>query len=294
MTLSSMTGFARTEGSSGASRWAWEVRSVNGRGLDVRLRLPPGWDRIDQPGRAIVQRLIGRGNVSATLTIASTTTASALRINEAALAAAVEIAEKVHAALGGVPATVDGILALPGIVEREDEAAEGASEALAAAVVAGFEAAVDSMLAARRAEGAALGEILGRHLDEIGSLTAAAAAIAARTPEAVRARLAEQVRRIVEASPGLDPVRLHQEAALVAARADVAEELDRLAAHVAQGRGMLAGGGAIGRKLDFLAQELGREANTLCSKAADLELTRLGIDLKLAVEKLREQVQNLE
>jgi len=258
MALSSMTGFARKDGSARGFAWTWEVRSVNGRGFDLRLRLPGGWDRIDPAVRAHAQAR----------------------------------SERVRRLAGSPPVTVEALLAMPGVLARVEQGA--VDDESAAVLVAGFVAAADALAAARRAEGTALAEILDRHLDEIGRLTLEARALAEAQPEGVRIRIAEQLRRLLDAAPMLDAARLHQEAALVAARADVAEEIDRLAAHVEQGRRLVGGGGMVGRKLDFLAQELAREANTLCSKASDLELTRVGLDLKLAVEKLREQVQNVE
>lgn len=291
MALSSMTGFARKDGSARGFVWAWEVRSVNGRGFDLRLRLPGGWDRIDPPVREYAQKRFGRGSISASLTI-SGAEAAGVHLDEAALAAALALAERVRRLAGSPPVTVEALLAMPGVLSRTDSGA--ADDESAAEVVAGFAAAADALAAARVVEGAALGEILDRHLDEIGRLTNAARALAEAQPERMRQRIVEQVRRLLDAAPMLDAARLHQEAALVAARADIAEEIDRLAAHVDQGRRLVSAGGMVGRKLDFLAQELGREANTLCSKAGELDLTRVGLDLKLAVEKLREQVQNVE
>jgi uncharacterized protein (TIGR00255 family) len=296
MPVSSMTGFARVAGASEGARWTWEIRSVNAKGLDVRLRLPPQCEAIEQAARLAAQDRLARGAVQATLTVERPPTDAVVRINEAALssvlAAAAAIAERVPGA--GAP-SVDAILAQRGVVEfvEPEETAEERA-AFAEAVAADFSAALDLLVAARRGEGAALGSVLDERLARISALTGQADASPARTPESVRARLADQVAALLGTGLALDPDRLHQEAALLATRADVREELDRLAAHVAAARVLLAEGGAIGRRLDFLAQEFGREANTLCAKSNDRALTAIGLELKAVIEQFREQVQNVE
>ena len=296
MSLASMTGFARRDGTEGAVRWTWEVRSVNGRGLDVRLRLPPGFDAVDPPVRAAIGRLLTRGNVTANLAIETDAAAAGgLRLNERALESALAAAEIVRARTGGPPPSVDAILGLRGVLEPAEAVPdEAARRRVEIAVLAGFDQALAALVAARREEGAAIGAVVGGQIDQIEALAAQAAASDSRRPETIRARLAEQVRRLLDAAPSLDPERLHQEAVMIATRADVQEEIDRLVAHVAQGRELLAKGGAVGRRLDFLAQEYAREANTLCSKAGDPALTRTGLELKAVIDQLREQVQNLE
>jgi uncharacterized protein (TIGR00255 family) len=296
MSLSSMTGFARRDGVEATPRWTWELRSVNGRGLDVRLRLPPGFEAVDVPARASIGRALIRGSVTANLTVEMPSAGGAgVRLNERALASVLEAAEQVRLRIGGAPPSVEGLLALRGVLEpAEAEADPDAHARLESAVLAGLEAALVELVAARRGEGAAVAGIVAGQLDAIEALARRAAAAEGRRPEAIRARLAEQVRRLVDASPALDAERLHQEAVLIATRADVQEEIDRLTAHVGQGRALIAEGGAVGRRLDFLAQEFGREANTLCSKANDAELTRIGLELKAVIDQLREQVQNLE
>lgn len=295
MALVSMTGFARADGSAGASRWAWEVRSVNGKGLDVRLRLPPGFERLELPARERIAARLVRGSVQAALSLSAGEGGQQLRINEAALARVIEAMATIGTRLAVQPPTLDGILAIRGVVEVEDALAdEDARAAVDAAVLAGLDTALADLAAVRRREGEALRRVLSLRLDEIARLTAAAEACPARTPEAIRTRLAEQVAVLLDAAPALDPDRLHQEAVLLAAKADIREELDRLVAHVAAARGLIADDAPAGRRLDFLAQEFNREVNTLCAKSNDRALTAIGLELKAVVDQVREQVQNLE
>lgn len=294
MTVSSMTGFARASGASANGQWAWELRSVNGRGLEQRLRLPPGFDDVEVEARGRVAKAFARGNIGGTLTV-ETVSAGGFRLNDAALAAVIDAAERVRERLPSATVSADGLLALRGVLEPIDATrSEADDRALRQAVLAGLDEALAALVSARKAEGKAVAAVIGAQLARLSELTAAAAATEGRRPEAIRARLAEQLRRILDATPPLDPERLHQEAALIASRADVQEEIDRLAAHVGQAHALLAEGGPVGRRLDFLAQEFGREANTLCSKSNDPELTRLGLELKATIEQFREQVQNLE
>jgi uncharacterized protein (TIGR00255 family) len=294
MTISSMTGFARQSGGSPVTQWAWELRSVNGRGLDQRLRLPPGFDDIEAEVRGRVAKAFARGSIGATLSV-ETVSASGFRLNEAALAAAIDAAERVRSRLPSATISADGLLGLRGVLEAVDATrSEDDERAIRRDVLDGLDAALAALATARRGEGRAVADVCLRQLDRISELTDAAALTEGRRPEAVRARLGEQLRRLFEATSNLDPERLHQEAALIATRADVQEEIDRLAAHVGQARELIGAGGPVGRRLDFLAQEFGREANTLCSKSNDPELTRLGLELKATIEQFREQVQNLE
>jgi uncharacterized protein (TIGR00255 family) len=295
MPLASMTGFARSQGSAGGYHWAWELKSVNGKGLDLRLRLPQGWDAIEVPARASAARHLARGNVSATLTAERTGALAAVRVNEEVLAALLETIGRITPRVKASPPSLDGILGLKGVMEiTEMEESAAARREAEAAVAAGFEAALSDLVSARRNEGAALARLLETRLVEIARLTAAAEASPARAPEAIRARLAEQVKSIVGTGEKFDSDRLYQEAILLAAKADVREELDRLKAHVEAAEKLLAEGGPVGRKLDFLAQELNRESNTLCAKSNDVSLTAIGLDLKAVVDQFREQVQNLE
>jgi uncharacterized protein (TIGR00255 family) len=295
MALSSMTGFARGQGGGGSYAWAWELKSVNSKGLDLKLRLPPGWEAVEPGVRARASEVLSRGSVFANLTVSREGTAPVARINEPALNAVLAALKGLEGKVAGAPPSLDGILALKGVMEvSEAEESESERSAAEAAVVAGFGEALKGLAEMRRIEGQALGKILSARLSEIGALAARAEAAPGRKPEAIKARLAEQVATLLEASQRFDADRLHQEAIMLATKIDIREELDRLAAHVAQAKKLIADGGPIGRKLDFLSQELNRESNTLCSKANDLELTNIGLELKAVVEQFREQVQNLE
>jgi len=295
MALSSMTGFARGQGVCGFHSWGWEVRSVNAKGLDLRLRLPPGWDSLEPAVRAKAADMLSRGAVSATLTVVREGKPPVVRVNEAVLSTVLGTLKALAGRIDAERPRLDGILAIRGVVEVADaEDEESERRAAEAAVVAGFAAALAGLAEMRRREGETLARILSARLEEIAALIGRAEAAAARRPDAVKQRIAEQVAALLETSDRLDPDRLHQEAVLIAARADVREELDRLASHVEQARAMIRGGGAIGRRLDFLSQEFNRESNTLCAKANDLDLTNIGVELKTVVEQFREQVQNLE
>jgi uncharacterized protein (TIGR00255 family) len=295
MALSSMTGFARCHGVCGPYAWAWEIKSVNGKGLDLRLRLPPGCDSIEGAVRSRASETLARGSVQASLTLERSGVLPVLRVNtailDALLATMWELATKIEAS----PPSLDGLLAFKGVMEVSDaEESEDERRSAEAAATAGFADVIGALAEMRRHEGAALGRVLSARLDEIAEFAARADRLPGRRPEAIRARLAEQVAMLLSQSDRFDPDRLHQEAILIATKSDVREELDRLAAHVAQAKRLIGQGGPVGRRLDFLAQELNREANTLCAKAIDVELTNIGLELKAAVEQFREQVQNVE
>jgi uncharacterized protein (TIGR00255 family) len=295
MALSSMTGFARGHGVSGPYSWAWEIKSVNGKGLDVRLRLPPGWDAIEAPARARAAEALTRGSVQANLTVERGGAAPTVRVNEPVLEAILAAVRKLAGKIAASPPSLDGLLALKGVIEVADaEEREDERRGAESAVIAGFGQVVASLVEMRRREGDALENVLSARLGELAALTERAERSPGRRPEAIRARLAEQVATLLAQSERFDADRLHQEAIMIAAKADVREELDRLTAHVAQARHLIGQGGAVGRRLDFLAQELNREANTLCAKASDVELANIGLELKAAVEQFREQVQNVE
>jgi uncharacterized protein (TIGR00255 family) len=295
MALSSMTGFARSHGVCGPYAWAWEVKSVNGKGLDLRLRLPPSWDAIEVPVRSRAAETLARGSIQANLTVERSGALPVVRVNTAVLDAVLATAKQLAKRVDMSPPSLDGLLALKGVMEvSEAEETEEERRSAEAAVIAGFASVIAALAEMRRHEGEALGRILLARLGEIGALAERADKCPGRQPEAIRARLAEQIATLLSQSDRFDPDRLHQEAILIATKADVREELDRLAAHVGQAKRLIDQGGPIGRRLDFLAQELNREANTLCAKANDVVLTNIGLELKAAVEQFREQVQNVE
>jgi uncharacterized protein (TIGR00255 family) len=290
-----MTGFARGHGVCGAYGWTWELKSVNAKGLDLRLRLPAGWESVEGPVRNSSAQVLTRGTIHGMLSVDRQGIAPIVRVNEAVLAAVLETIESLAGRLDAAAPRLDGILSLKGVIEiiEQDEREEDRLAA-EAAVIAGFRATVAELAVMRRHEGEVLQRVLRQRIGEIAALAARADAAPGRHPEAIKARIAEQVALLLDASGRFDPDRLHQEAILIASKADIREEVDRLASHVAQVERLIAEGGTIGRRLDFLAQELNREANTLCSKSNDVELTNIGLELKSVVEQFREQVQNLE
>jgi uncharacterized protein (TIGR00255 family) len=295
MALSSMTGFARSHGVTGAYAWAWEIKSVNAKGLDLRLRLPLGWDVIEVPARSRASDKLSRGTVYANLTVDRKGVTPVVKVNEPVLAAVLATLKSLSGKIDAAPPGLDGILALRGVIEVTDaDESESERRAAESAIATGFETALADLVAMRRAEGATLAKLLAARLSDISALTARAEAAPGRKPAAIKARLAEQVANLLSASERFDSDRLHQEAILIATKADIREELDRLVSHVAQAQKLLGDGGAVGRRLDFLAQELNRESNTLTAKANDADLTTVGLELKSAVEQFREQVQNLE
>ena len=295
MSLASMTGFARAHGAAGTYGWAWEIKSVNSKGLDLRIRLPPGWDAVEAPVRASAAKALARGAVTANLEVKREGAVAAVRVNEEVLAAVLATMQSVAKRVDAQAPTLDGILGMKGVIEVvEAEESEDARKKAEAAVVAGFDKALADLVTARRGEGEALRQILTVRIEEIARLVAAAEASPARKPEAIRAKLAEQVALLLDTGAKFDSDRLHQEALLIAAKVDVREEIDRLEAHIAAARELLKNGGAVGRRLDFLAQEFNRESNTLCAKSNDAALTAVGLELKATVDQFREQVQNLE
>jgi len=295
MTLSSMTGFARSHGASGSYAWSWEIKSVNAKGLELRLRLPPGFDAVEIPVRTRGAEVLSRGNVYATLTVNREGIAPVVRINEPVLNAIINAVGNLSGRVDAEKPRLDGLLGLRGVIDVADaEESEEEKAAAEDAIVKGFVQALKGLTEMRRHEGDAIGRVLSARLDEMAALSARAEAAPGRQPEAVKKKLADQIAVLLDASSRFDPDRLHQEAVLLAGKADIREELDRLAAHIAQARKLMAGGGAIGRRLDFLSQELNRETNTLCAKSNDVELTNIGLELKSVVEQFREQVQNLE
>jgi uncharacterized protein (TIGR00255 family) len=296
MSIVGMTGFGRAEGEHAGQRWIWEVKSVNGRGLDLKLRLPPGLDALEQPARAAAAKLFKRGSLQASLTLTRDPSAAAsTRIDMDLVARLLEAGEPLIKAKSVRRPRWDGVLALRGVVVSEDQADsnEETRAASEAALLAGFEHALSLLAEARASEGRMLASVLGELRDKMEGLIARARLSAAAAPAAALERIKT---RLAALSPDvqLDPQRLAQEAALAASRADVAEELDRLAAHAGELRTLMTSNEPAGRRLDFLGQELTREANTLCSKSADLELTRIGLDLKAVIDQIKEQAANVE
>jgi uncharacterized protein (TIGR00255 family) len=295
MTLKSMTGFGRSAGVLDDTSWHWEVRSVNGRGLELRFRMPSGLEALEIKARALVQEKLSRGNLTLGLTLRRETGALVIRLNEAALAQALAATERARALVETPPAGLDTLLSMRGVVEVvEGEESEEARIELEQALLQGLASALEQLIAARTAEGARLKSVLADQLEQIALLVERAANAPAREPQVVAARLTEQVNRLVETGAGLAPERLHQEALLLAAKADIQEELDRLRAHIAAARELLDEDQPVGRRLEFLAQEFNREANTICSKASDIEISRAGLELKTVIDQLREQIQNIE
>ena len=295
MSIRSMTGFARSDGASAGVQWHWEVRTVNGRALDIRLRLPPGLDALEGPAREVIQRRLARGSCTATLALERRAEATEIRINQAAVAQVLAAVDKVRASTDLQPLTADGLLAVRGVLEVVEPAEQpGAAEARNAALLKSLEEALSGVAAARAGEGKRLAAIIAEQIDRIETLVGEAERAPARRPEHIARRLRDQVQKLIEAAPALDESRLYQEAVLLAAKADIEEEIKRLRAHVAQARELIAAAEPAGRRLDFLAQEFNREANTLCSKSGDTDLTRTGLALKAVIDQLREQVQNIE
>ena len=295
MTVNSMTGYARAQGQDAAVSWIWEIKTVNGRGLELRTRLPGGYDFLDLPARELVQKRLKRGSVTLSLNITRLQKAANLAINEDLLGQYAALAQAWAARTGLAAGSLDGLMALRGVLETgETDEAAAAIEARGAPLRASLAQALDALAAMRASEGEKLSKVLLGQLDEIAALVVRAEGCATLDPAQIKGRLKAQVLALLEQVPALSEERLAQEAALIAAKADVREELDRLKAHLAAAREMLAASEAVGRKLDFLCQEFNREANTLCSKSGDVELTRIGLALKAVIEQFREQVQNIE
>lgn len=292
--IASMTGFARIEGKNDDASWAWEIRSVNGRSLDIRVRAPGFVDQAERKLRQAATARFKRGSIQANLTVERADAPTVGRIDQQALAALLADLAKVELPDGAqvAPASLDGLLQVRGVLVADDPTA--ADESYRTAPLADLPALLDGLAAARLEEGARLAAVLAEILDNIASLAARAKTLADRQPQALAARYRETILRLIDDAAPAPEERIVQEAAALAVKADVTEELDRLAAHVAQARELIEEGGAIGRRLDFLAQEFNREANTLGAKSADLELTRVSMDLKAQIDALREQAQNVE
>ena len=295
MFISSMTGFARTEGTENGYSWSWEIRSVNARSLDVKLRLPPGMERLEVRLKPEVSNRSQRGNISATLSLVKPPKQTSLSVNTDVLDQVLELASDIAGRTKATPPTIDGLLSVRGVLDTVDEEESNEDrETLEEAVIVSFGAVLDSLGESRQQEGTRMAEVVRGHVDEIEALADRAIAGAAASPAAVEKQLREQINALINDEPSLPEERIAQEVALLVAKGDIREELDRLTAHVESARELLQSNEPIGRPFDFLCQEFNREANTLCSKAADIELTRIGLDLKASIERLREQIQNIE
>lgn len=293
MTIASMTGFARADGASAGLSWYWEVRSVNARGLDIRTRVAAGFERFEPALRDRLQKRLARGSLNISLGVRREASSSGLRINAAALEAVLEACETLRGRGGVREPSADGLLAIKGVLEIE-EAEPEADETRDAAMLASFDEALEALIGMRREEGGRLAPALSSQLARLAELADEADALPSRAPEEIRRKLSAQIEQVTANSAAFDTDRLHQEAVLLATKADIQEEIDRLRAHVAAAEALLSSGDAVGRRLDFLTQELNREANTICSKSNDIALTRIGLAMKSAVDQLREQVQNVE
>ena len=295
MTIKSMTGFARADGATANLTWHWEVRSVNGRGFDLRLRVPPGFEGLEPRIREILGKHVVRGSVTVNLGVRRTHGQAQIQLNEPALRQVVEALERLRGIVSVGPPSAEALLGIKGVLELV-EPEENETDALtrAEAMLASLTEAVQSMVRARTEEGSRLQAIVLDQLATIEHLVAAIERSPARAPDAVRQRLKEQVGRLMDTGTTLDEGRLYQEAALLATRADAEEELKRLTAHISAAKELLVSREPAGRRLDFLAQEFNREANTLCSKSSDVDTTRAGLDLKAVIDQMREQVQNIE
>ncbi len=295
--LVSMTGYARVEGrADDGTAWVWDLRSVNGKSLDARLRLPPGCEPLEKPVRDRLAQSVQRGSVSVSLTLSRPAAAQGLAINRAWLETLIAAAEDVRARHPGAvaPPAFDGLLQVKGVIDTaEAPPEEGAEAALHARLLADFDRAAAALAAARADEGARIGAVVAEHIDAVARLVAAAEATEAARPEARKDRLARQVAELLDTTT-LPEERVAQELALLVTRFDIREELDRLASHIVAARALLAEATGIGRKFDFLCQEFNREANTLCSKSSDAALTAVGLELKTVIDRLREQIQNIE
>ena len=295
--IRSMTGFASASGALEGWSWSWELRGVNGKGLDLRLRVPDWVEGLEVALRKQVTAEVARGNITCNLRIVSAENDGTLQVNTAQvdtlLAALQEIeARAMDAGVSLAPSRASDILTMRGVLEQSDQAQD--IDALREALLAEFPAVLEDFNAMRRQEGAALADVMQDQLNEVETLAVKAAALADARKEDAAVNLRRNLARVMDNSEGADADRVAQELALIAVKADVTEEIDRLAAHVAAARALIGQGGPVGRKLDFLMQEFNREANTLCAKAQSTELTTVGLALKAVIDQMREQVQNVE
>ena len=294
--LNSMTGFARTEGAEGSHIWSWEIKSVNGKGLDMRCRMPHGFDELEQAARALVSKRFKRGNFNLALSLSLEQDGVQYRINRDLLKQLIQAAKEFEAGDNVFdPPRIDNLLGVRGVVEQADSLiSEADMKALKATILGNLSEAIDALAAMRAEEGGRMKTVLEARLENIAALCAAAKDTAEAHPEAIKNKLSAQITELLGAEPSLPEDRLLQETAILITKSDVREELDRLEAHLEAAAALLQDGDGIGRKLDFLCQEFNREANTICSKAADVALSRIGLELKAVVEQFREQAQNIE
>lgn len=295
MTLASMTGFSSKAGNIDNFSWVWELKSVNGKALDVRFRAPQGYDHLEIQCRNAIMQSFKRGNIQASLSISNGRAQEKLTINAEVMDQYLALAQDLHSRMGGEAPRADNLLAMRGVLEVVPVAVTETEQLLRdTGIISTLNEAVVALNAARLEEGARLNETLNAQVNRISELAQAASDNPARSVDAIKARINEQIARLLETSNSFDPDRLHQEAVMIATRADIQEEIDRLNAHVAAARDLLISKEPVGRKLDFLAQEFNREANTLCSKAGDKTMSSIGLELKTIIDQLREQVQNIE
>lgn len=294
MGLNSMTGFARADGECGGFQWHWEVKSVNGKNLDVRCRLPFGFESLEPSVRQKVSAALRRGSCQVSLQVSRMISAGAIRVNDEALDCIIAAITKVRERIETTAPRPEAILSLKGVLETVETEAENDDDELSQGMLASLDDVISDLSSSRGREGDKLQQILDGQLSRIEELVGKARVSPARQPEAIRQRLAEQISRLLDGDVPFDSDRLYQEAVVIAAKVDIQEELDRLDAHVTAGRELLEGDEPVGRKLDFLTQEFNREANTLCSKSNDPALTSIGLELKSVIDQMREQVQNIE
>lgn len=292
--MKSMTGFARSSGAAGTWQWVWEIRSVNARGLDMRMRLPPGFESLDPILREAVRGKLTRGAITISLQADMAADNTPISVNEDLLTHILDTIARLRPRIGDAPVDPAVLLSIRGVLDNKDRR-DAPPEEVLRAVAEDFRIALETLVNTRIEEGARLADIVSGHLSRIAGLTARAEALPCRNPEVIRANLQKQLAVLLENESAFDPDRLHQEALMIALKADVQEELDRLQAHLAAARDLVAGGQTpVGRRLDFLTQEFNREANTLCSKSNHTDLTAVGLELKAVIDQMREQVQNIE
>ncbi len=295
MTLTSMTGFARGDGEHGTLTWHWEIRTVNAKGLDIRMRLPQGFEGIEQRVRDACRKRLTRGNCFVALSVNRDAGGTEIQLNETALMQAAAAVRRASEIIDAEPPRLDGLMSIKGVLEiHEAEDDDDTRAAQIEAVISDLEQSLDQVVAARRDEGQRLSDVIKADLAEVARLVQIVENAPARSAETISARLREQIERLLDANSALDEDRLHQEAVMLAAKVDVQEEIERLKAHVAAGEDLLISGEPVGRRLEFLMQEFNREANTICSKSNDKEISHAGLALKSVIDRLREQVQNIE